>query len=314
MRAESLCIRGRRLGPHELAVIREVIAGGGSRRAISVAVCERLGWRQRSGRLWDRACRSLLLALAAAGLIALPPPRKRMRQRHPVPLTPQGEPRPPLEEPVGALAPVRLVRVDRTPLVDLWKEFIQRYHYLGLAIPVGPHVRYLVGWEGGWLGALGFAGAAWSLVSRDRWIGWSPAQRRASLHRVINQTRFLLLPWVRSHNCASHVLALASRRIVPDWTESYGYRPLLLETFVDARRFAGTCYRAANWLYLGRTQGRGKMDRFKERSLSLKDIYVYPLTRRVPERLCNPTGSCLRRDGAPARAPPASGRLPRPRS
>lgn len=288
MSERSFRIRGREIRPRQLAVIREVIAQESTRRAISLAVCERLGWVQRSGRPWDRACRFLLLELDKRDLIRLPPARMQMQRRHPVALSAQGAPQAPIAASVAALAPVELVRVDQTPLAELWKELIARYHYLGLGVPVGPQMRYLVRCERGWLAAVSFAGASWALAPRDRWIGWSHEQRRARLHLVINQSRFLILPWIRVGNLASHILSKANRQIVTDWQATYGTRPLVVETFVDAHRFAGTCYQAANWIYLGRTQGRGKTDRLKERKLPLKDIYVYALHRHACRTLRTP--------------------------
>jgi hypothetical protein len=202
-------------------------------------------------------------------------------------LTPAGEPRASITTPVGQLGPLRWERVDGTDLALLWNEYICRYHYLGLGTLVGPHLRYLIGYEGGWLAAMGFGGAAWKLRPRDTWIGWTAAQRQARLPLVVNQTRFLILPWVSSKNLASHLLASAVRLLVGDWQQRYCHRPLLLETFVDAR-YPGTCYKAANWVHLGHSQGRGKMDRHNQFALPVKNIYVYPLHRHAAEQLRAP--------------------------
>lgn len=282
----DLTIRGRGLSPDDLEVIRQIAERPGqSRRGISVEVCARLGWYQPNGRLWDMACRYLLLRLQEKGLLRLPSPKVRNGKRRPLTLSAAGEPQAPVTAPVGELGPLRWERVDGGPLAPLWNEYIYRYHYLGLGTLVGPHVRYLIGFEGGWLAAMGFSGAAWKLRARDTWIGWSPAERQGRLNLLVNQTRYLILPWVHSKNLASHLLAVAAGRLVQDWQEKYRYRPVLLETFVDARRYAGTCYRAANWLHLGHSQGRGKMDRHCRRALPVKDIYVYPLHRRACELL-----------------------------
>lgn len=231
------------------------------------------------------ACRYLLLRLQDKGLLTLPSPRMRHGKRRPIALTSACDPQTPVTAPVHALGPLSCHRVDGTALAPLWNEYIARYHYLGLGTLVGPHLRYLVSSGSGYLAALGFCGAAWALRPRDVWIGWSPTERRARLPHVVNQARFLILPWVRSKNLASHLLSLSARCVVRDWQETYGLRPLLLETFVDARRFVGTCYRAANWLPLGQTQGRGKMDRHTRRELPIKDLYIYPLHPRARQLL-----------------------------
>jgi len=286
MSTAVLIVRGRELAPGDLEVIREIARQPAqTRRSISVAVCERLGWRQPNGRPWDMACRYLLLRLQAKGLLTLPPPRKRHAKRHPLVLTAAAEPQAVIDTPAGQLGPLHYERVDATAVASLWNEYIHRYHYLGLGTLVGPHIRYLIGYEGGWLAAMGFCGAAWALRPRDEWIGWSVAQRQQRLRLIVNQARFLILPWVHSKNLASHLLALSSRWLIRDWEVIYGHRPLLLETFVDARRYAGTSYRGANWIHLGLSQGRGKMDRHTRRELPAKDIYVYPLHRRARERL-----------------------------
>lgn len=281
-----LAVRGRQLSAEDIEIIRGIADRAGQTRcAISREVCTRLGWSQPNGRPWDMACRYLLLRLEQKGLLTLPPPRVASVRRGPLELSAAGEPRAPVTAPVGQLGPLRWERVDGTPLARLWNEYIHRYHYLGLGTLVGPHLRYLIGYEGGWLAAMGFCGAAWKLAPRDRWIGWTPAERQARLRLVVNQTRYLILPWVHSQNLASHLLGLAARRLVRDWELKYRCRPLLLETFVDSRRYPGTCYRAANWLHLGRSQGRGKLDRDHTQALPVKDIFVYPLHRRAREYL-----------------------------
>ena len=286
MSSATVRVRGRELQVEDLEVIREIASRPGqTRRSISVVVCERLGWLQPNGRPWDMACRYLLLRLQEKGLLTLPAPRMRPGKRRPLTLSKAAEPQSIIEMPVGQLGPLHCQRVDTTPLAQLWNEYIHRYHYLGLGTLVGPHMRYLIGFEGGWLAAMGFCGAAWALRPRDKWIGWSRTHRQQRLHLVVNQARFLILPWLRCKNLASHLLSLSARWLVRDWEERYGHRPLLLETFVDSRRYLGTCYRAANWIHLGLSQGRGKMDRHMRRELPAKDIYVYPLHRRARERL-----------------------------
>jgi hypothetical protein len=167
----------------------------------------------------------------------------------------------------------------------LYNAMIERWHYLGFVPLAGAQMRYLVCWEEGWLGALGFGAAAWQVRDRDRFIGWDHARRRAQLHRVVNNGRFLLLPWVRCPHLASKVLALSLRRLAPDFRERYGYSPVLVESFVEEGRFAGTSYRAANWKLVGRSQGRGKKGQWRDERLPRKAIWIYPLHARFRQIL-----------------------------
>jgi hypothetical protein len=167
----------------------------------------------------------------------------------------------------------------------LWNEYVDRYHYLGHRLVVGPRIRYFVEVRGQPVACLAFGGAAWKVEPRDRWIGWTHEQRERSLLYIINNVRFLILPWFRVKNLASHILSLAARRVPDDWEERYGYRPVLMETFVQADRHVGTCYKAANWILVGETKGRGKMDRENRPRLPKKLVYVYPLTRDFRARL-----------------------------
>lgn len=191
----------------------------------------------------------------------------------------------------GSLADWAPVTVE--PVVDiatsrLWNEYVQRYHPLGYKRPFGAHQRYFVCGHDGQerLGCLLFAASAWALAARDAWIGWTAADRSKRLNGVVNNTRFLVLPWVQVPNLASKALALVTRRIRSDWQGRYGYAPVLLETFVDLTRYEGICYRAANWIALGDTAGRGRMDRKNEYRLSRKRIYVYPLVPDFRADLC----------------------------
>jgi len=180
---------------------------------------------------------------------------------------------------VSDLGTVDLVPVEDRETSALWNGLIDRYHYLGYQPLPGAQLRYLIGCSAGVLGAMGFGAAAWKVAARDGWIGWDREAREQHLPQVLNNARFLILPWVRVRNLASRVLSLAARRIAVDFAARYGIRPLLLETFVETGRFRGTCYRAANWQCLGQTTGRGKCDRTHRARLPLKDVYVYPLQR-----------------------------------
>jgi hypothetical protein len=170
----------------------------------------------------------------------------------------------------------------------LWYEYIDRYHYLGYQLPFGAQLRYFIKSQtsGDILGCFQFSSPAWKMAPRDRWIGWSDPARKANLQKIVNNSRFLILPWVEVKNLASTALSLAARSVVEDWHRCYGCRPVLMETLVDRSRFAGTCYRAANWVHLGQTTGRGRMDRDNTRQgAAVKDIYVYPLSSRFRRQL-----------------------------
>ena len=154
-----------------------------------------------------------------------------------------------------------------------------RYHYLGYRPLPGAQIRYMVKDEGTLLAALGFGAAAWKVAARDSFIGWTPDQRATRLHLVVNNARFLVLPWIHIPNLASRILGLAARQVYHDWPELYGYQPVVLETYIEKKRFAGTCYKAANWIHVGQTTGRGKLDRHHRRNTPVKDVYLYPLHR-----------------------------------
>jgi hypothetical protein len=169
--------------------------------------------------------------------------------------------------------------LDRSE-VSLWNQYVERYHILGYRQPFGAHQRYFIlSSDERYLGCILFSAAAWALEARDQWIGWTETDRSKRLHLVVNNTRFLIFPWVQVKNLASKALSLAAKRIGYDWQDRYGYRPVLLETFVDPEEYRGTCYKAANWIMLGWTAGRGRMDRYKQYPSSPKHIYVYPLNR-----------------------------------
>jgi hypothetical protein len=178
---------------------------------------------------------------------------------------------------VGQLSGLRLEAVRGQRASRLWNGLIERYHYLGYSPLPGAQLRYLIDCDQGMLGAIGFGAAAWKVAARDRWIGWGRSEREAHLGQVLNNARFLLLPWVEVKHLASKVLSLAVRRVAEDFPARYGERVVLLETFVETGRFRGTCYRAANWQYLGETAGRGKCDRPHRAALPRKAVYAYPL-------------------------------------
>lgn len=272
----------REFTPVEIETIRALIADNpeANRARLSRLVCERLGWRRADGRLKDMSCRVAMLRMQDDALIDLPAPLKRNGNGTPYRRrTPQAEPElVPIIAPAGAFPDLHLQPVAGRRRSPLWNEYIDRYHYLGYQPLPGAQLRYFACAGGTLLALLGFGAAAWKTAPRDRFIGWNPAQRERHLHLVVNNARFLILPWVRSRNLASRLLAMATRRLPNDWHERYGYRPVLVETFVETPRFQGTCYKAANWLQLGDTQGRGKLDVDHSAQLAKKSVWVLPLT------------------------------------
>jgi len=262
-----------------------------SRTELASTVCELLDWRRTNGRLKSRECWAFLEQLEDAGALTLPARRstKPTGARTEVPRTARGKPAPALCAPLHELTPVSLARVHSPEQHRLWRELVGRYHYQGHAVPFGAQLRYLVSVSRPRpqvVGCLQFSSPAWRLAARDRWIGWNDAQRARALQRIVNNSRFLVLPWVKVPNLASAVLGRAARQVISDWEAAYAVRPLLLETLVDSTRFAGTCYRAANWRELGSTAGRGRDDRTHQRhGQAPKAVFVYPLVDDAPARL-----------------------------
>lgn len=292
-RISSETFFGRTFRDDELAEIAEIIRDchGLSRTELANTVCELFNFKRPSGRLKTVECRQFLEYLDTKGVIDLPD-RKKGRPRGvktKVKRTHKGEAHKIISGKVKEFFPLVLSRVTSKEQRDLWYEYVDRYHYLGYQLPFGAQLRYFVeGTKGAnkILGCLQFSSPAWKMAPRDRWIGWNDEQRERNLQKLINNSRFLIFPWVKVKNLASSVLALASRLVPDDWENSYGYRPVLLETLVDKRRFKGTCYKASNWIHVGTTAGRGRMDRENKRQgLSPKEIYMHPLTSRFREEL-----------------------------
>lgn len=247
-----------------------------TRANISRLTCQALGWLKPDGGLKEMSARVAMLRMQTDGLIALPPPRGP-RPDPRVHITPLSNPRSVIEQSAGTLAPLQLKLIETKPDSRLWNEYIQRYHYLGHKPLPGAQLRYFVHAADQIVALLGFGAAAWQTAPRDRFIGWSQEQRNKNLHLIINNARFLILPWVRSHNLASMILAKAAKTLPDHWQSVYNVRPVLLETFVEKPRFQGTCYRAANWICLGQTKGRGKLGPSGVQSVPIKDIWVYPM-------------------------------------
>lgn len=284
---------GRVWTAQELALIREVVAscGGLSRTELSKTVCELLGWRRPSGALKGLECRRWLEQLEAQGEVALPArqPRRPVGRPTRIPRTEQGEAG---GERVGSLRelePVVLEVVEKPTEQTLFRELVDRYHPLGYRLPYGAQLRYLVFASQPRrqvVACVQFSSPSWRLAVRDRWIGWDDGTRRRNLQRVVSNSRFLILPWIRVKNLASRILSQSARQLAVDWPARYGVEPLLLETMVDSERFRGTCYRAANWQALGPTSGRGRMDREHRRhGLAPKTVLIYELVADAARRL-----------------------------
>jgi hypothetical protein len=279
---------GRDFSPQEIDQIRSLIGTEPrpNRQQLSYRVCELFDWRKADGSLKDMSCRVALLRMHRDGLIELPPPRHQVKPcRTFARRTAQAEPEARLECPVQALSDLRLTVVGRHDSA-LWNEYIDRYHYLGYKPLPGAQLRYFAYVGQRPVALLGFGAAAWQTAPRDAWIGWDPAQRQRNLQSVVNNVRFLILPWVRVKSLGSKLLAMAARRLPADWAARYRYRPVLLETFVEAERFAGTCYRAANWTCVGQTQGRGKLGDHRLGQVPIKTVWVYPLAKDFRGQLC----------------------------
>jgi hypothetical protein len=277
-----------------LSLIRQVIERypNLSRTELANTLCELLEWSRPNGGLKTVECRQFLETLDARSLIQLPQRRvgRPRGSETRVARTPSGASGEPLDGLLGDYPSVSLSLVETAQQRALWRELVERYHYLGHRVPFGAHLRYLIRIEHprpAVLGCLQYSSGAWRMQARDRWIGWTEAERKTHLQRIVNNSRFLILPWVRIRYLASHVLSQGARRLVPDWEVRYGHAPWLLETLVDPARFSGTCYRAANWIEVGVTTGRGRQDRCHRRhGAQPKTIWLYPLRREARHRLC----------------------------
>jgi hypothetical protein len=280
---------GREFTAAELELIRHIIRDNPAalRFHLSRLVCQALDWYKPDGKLKEMSCRVAMLRMQKDGLIQLPPAsHQKSRPRTVLCLTSQTDPGFPVTDAVQMLPGLHLEQVSTRPDSRLWNEYIHRYHYLGFFPLPGAQLRYFACSGNTILALLGFGAAAWKTAPRDNFIGWSDAQRQKNLHLVVNNARFLILPWVKSPNLASKLLAMAALRLPLDWHQRYGYQPLLLETFVESSRFYGTCYKAANWIRVGQTQGRGKLDVKHQANLPIKDVYLYPLSKNFKSALC----------------------------
>jgi hypothetical protein len=280
---------GRVFTESELSCIRSIIDEDSSRNrtAISQIACERLKWYRPDGSLKTASMSQVLVKMEAAGLISLPPLESMHTKRmKPIEHTARSAVREEIMLSAGKLPDVHVEIAKTQDEKSLWNEYIDRYHYLRYTPLAGAQMKYLVYSQDDLLALLGFGACAWRVAARDWYIGWSDEKRKENLHLLVNNARFLILPWVYSKNLASMVLAMVTKRIGEDWQKQYKYKPVLLETFVQKNRFSGASYKAANWKLVGTTKGRGREDRFKEAKLPQKDIYMYPLYKDFKIMLC----------------------------
>ncbi|HRZ10569.1 MAG TPA: DUF4338 domain-containing protein [Gemmatimonadales bacterium] len=282
--------RGREITAQDTAFIQGLVAQNPdwSRRRLSAELCRAWNWVQPNGQLRDMVARSLLLQLHRAGLIGLPakrcaPPNNVVNRAAPAPLLPLWET--PRRCPLAQLGPLDIRQVRRRPEEALFGQLLQAHHYLRYTQPVGEHLKYLICAGPEPIAALAWSSAPRHLEARDRYIGWPAGVRRENLHLIAYNTRFLILPWIHVPGLASHLLGRIARRIADDWQALYAHPIHLLETFIDPARFQGHCYRAANWICLGLTTGRGHNARTSRRDQPRKELWVYPLGADFRQRL-----------------------------
>ena len=284
-------IQGRAIGPVELEQVRHLLATHPewSRYRLSRELCQVWDWRSLTGQIKDMAARTLLLKLEERGWVTLPacrrPSPNRMRHKQIQKLAHRTEP---ISGALRELQPLQFLELSQAPAAGpVFDSLLHQYHYLSYTSPVGQNVKYLVrDRQGRDLACLVFGAAAWKTQPRDAFIGWTAAQRQAHLALVANNSRFLILPWVRVPELASHILGRVARRLAADWQARYGHPVRLLETFVERERFRGGCYRAANWICVGQTQGRTRQDRHSQIHAPVKDVWVYPLHANFRQALC----------------------------
>lgn len=251
-------------------------------------VCEHLDWLTSSGLPKRRACKELLVQMEEQGVLQLPPTRCKGAVSRPPPVkTSQTDAPEVLDVSLKDITPVHVKPVTSDKDRHLWNEYIERYHPLGYKHPFGYAIRYFVRINDQYLGCIMLSGASRALAPRDRWIGWKPTQRKANLSWIVNNSRYLIFPWVKVPHLASHVLGQLARRVADDWDERWGFRPVLLETFVDPAHYSGVCYQAAGWELLGETSGRGLAQPGKTYTSSPKLIYIKPLSKQCQSLLCS---------------------------
>ena len=285
---EATTLQGREITKDDIELVRRLIEANPSRNRtrLSKELCLLWNWRAANGQIKDMACRTLLSKLEQRGHITLPRRRSPGRgcRKVSIPYVPHSTAS--IACSLSALKPLHVQLVENTGLLDLFQSLLSRYHYLGFRSAVGENMKYMVfDREQNPLACLLFGSAAWKCAPRDDFIGWDTETRKANLRFLTNNMRFLILTWVRVPHLASHILGRVARRISSDWKGKYGHPVYLLETFVERDCFQGICYRAANWIYVGQTKGRSRNDRYATLKVPIKDIYLYPLTKRFREAL-----------------------------
>lgn len=282
---------GREFSKEEVDLIKGIIKESPkrTRHALSFIVCDKLKWHKINGGPKDVSCRVAMLRMERDGLIELPParPAHRTNDRKYTKRTSFAEPSlTTITAPVNELGDITTHLIQNRFESHLWNEYIERYHYLGYKKLPGAQLRYFIKTSNQIIALLGFGASAWKIAPRDQFIGWGKEQRKKKLHLIVNNARFLILPWIKSKNLATKILSLIGKRISDDWQKKYHYKPVLLETFVEVKRFQGTSYKAANWIFLGNTKGRGKKDTHNEAKEPIKSIWIYPLEKKFQHILC----------------------------
>jgi hypothetical protein len=280
---------GREFSRDDIQTIKRLIEQHPSlkRAPLSRRLCALFEWTQPNGELKAMTCRVALLRMHADGLITLPPSQMAATRRRPhFPPTAATDAQTPLLQPVHELDALTLHPITAAGASRLWNEYVARYHYLGYTPLSGSQLRYNVFAGERLVALLSFGASAWKLAGRDRFIGWQEPQRLKNLQLVVNNARFLILPWIQSKGLASKILSLIARQLPHHWQQRYGYRPVLFETFVESARHRGTCYKAANWIHVGQTVGRGKKCPVHQQIVPIKDVWLYPLRKDFATVLC----------------------------
>jgi len=281
--------QGKTAAKQEIEFIKKLICDNpdDSRRSLSKKLCKAWNWVQPNGALRDMVCRGFMLRLEAAGYIQLPP--KKCSPNNP--LVNRKKPsiveidQTPIELPVSQIKPLEIRQVRQTSHEKLFNGLIAQYHYLGYCHPVGEHLKYIVYSHERPIACFAWSSAPRHIGSRDNFIGWSPEKRKKNLHLISYNSRFLILPWIRCAHLGSHLLARMSKVLPRDWEKIYNHPIYFLETFVDTEIFKGTVYQAANWIYLGKTTGRGKNAQTHKATRSIKAVWGYPLSKNFREAL-----------------------------
>lgn len=264
---------------------------GLSRRELANTLCEWFEWERPNGKPKAQEATQWLETLEQRGVISLPPLKNkgaRGQHRGRINYSQEAHDQVPstINKGLKEVQPVTLLRLTQSEQQEKWREQVNRYHYLGATTPFGASIRYWIMSPEACLGCLQFSSPAWRIKARDQWIGWSDTRRKTKLQHIVCNSRFLIFPWIKIQNLASHVLSIAKTQLLLDWPEQYGVKPLLIETMVDPRYFQGTSYRAANYIHVGQTAGRGRQDKLNQRhGMAIKSVFLLPLTKKAVRQL-----------------------------